>query len=172
MNVMTMVAHNTFGRFHDAKQVRACLRQLRRGQISRPHLHLFVQSVRKGHTELPMSLTHARGALFQGAAVGFLGGLIMGSMIVLLDRGAHQIPAGIALLFALFGTLMGGFAGAITGPSSPDRAIEKIEREGDITVAVESDNPSDIDWANVVLSRCGATPQQSTAARMVPSTSS
>lgn len=156
---MALVVQNTFGRFHDMKHVRDCLRELKRGQLWRPKMKVVVQSTRKGHEELPMSFTHARGALLQGIALGAAVGLGAGIVISFVEAGTRGIQPVFIVAFCLFGLIMGGFAGALVGPMNPDPVIEKIEKAGDVMVAVESTEISDIDWASEILARYGAEPQ-------------
>lgn len=156
---MPFVSHLTFARFHDANMARACLRDLRRGQLWRPQMRIVISSTRKGHEELPLSLTHARGALVRGILVGAAVGLGAGLMISILEGTRVGINPTFVAMFCVFGLLMGGFAGALVGPMSPDPKVGKIEKSGDLVVAAESTEQADVDWAAAVFTTWGSQPQ-------------
>lgn len=146
----------TLAGFDDMRTARACIRELRRGQLSRPTMKFTVQSRRKGHEELPLSFTHARGALFQGAAVGGVVGLLAGVFISVLEAQTRGIEPVFIVAFCIAGLIMGGFAGALVGPMNPDPSLDHLEREGELAILVESHDASDIEWAQRVLARWGA----------------
>ncbi|NUP13145.1 MAG: hypothetical protein HOW73_44460 [Polyangiaceae bacterium] len=156
---MVLVAENTFARFHDMRVVRQCLRELRRGQLWREHMRVIVHTTKKGSEELPLSLTHARGAMLRGVLTGAGIGLAAGIAISLVEAAGHGFDAVFVAAFCLFGLVMGGFAGVLTGTMSPDPEVEKIEKSGDLVIAVESTEAADIDWAASIFKRWGSEPQ-------------
>ncbi len=161
------IHHNVFAPFHDMKRLRDCLRDLRRGQLWRPGMDIRVQSERKGHEELPLTFTHARAGLFQGMLIGGAVGFASGLVITLIESSSRGFQPIFAFLFCVLGTILGLFAAALVGPMNPDKKIGAMEKEGNAILAVESEDPSDVDWATQVMLRHGAVPQEK---RVVPTT--
>ena len=161
---MALVNQNTFARFSDLKMVRECLRELRRGQLFRPRMKIVVSSTKKGHEELPLSFTHARGGLFRGIALGAGVGLAAGIVISVVEAAGRGVDPIFIAMFCLFGLMLGGFAGALTGAGNLDPKLEAIEKDGDVVVAVETTDARDIDWAAGVFTKWGSHPQYRGAA--------
>ncbi len=124
-------------------------------------MKLVVSSMRRGHAELPLSLTHTWGGLLRGILLGGGVGVIAATLIGLLEESAGGDPVNWALvrLFALVGAVMGCLAGGLVGSMNPLPKIGRMEKEGDVVVAVESDNTGDLEWAARVLQKWGAEPQ-------------
>jgi hypothetical protein len=138
-----------------------CARELRRGQILRPGVKLVVSSTRRGHAELPLSLTHTWGGLLRGILLGGSIGLAGALLIELVEQATHvgALDWGPVVLFALLAALMGCIAGALVGSMNPIPKIEEMERDGDVFVAVSSDETKDLDWATHVLEKWGGRPE-------------
>lgn len=152
---MSVTISHLLARFEDAKHARQCFIALRRRQLFRPELHVAVQHERKGHEELPLGFTHARAGVIQGAILGGLAGLVTG-VIVAVGEGRTLGSAPVfAALFALFGLLMGGFAGALLGPMNPKPSLERAEEDGALLLLIESTENNDIEWAKRTVAKAG-----------------
>jgi hypothetical protein len=152
--------NTTYAQLAQGDKARGCARELRRGQLIRPHMKLVVSSTRRGHAELPLALTHTWGGLLRGILFGGGVGLIAAMLLGLLEESAsgHPINWALVKLLALLGALMGCLAGGLAGSMNPLPKIDRMEKEGDVVVAVESDDTSDLEWAARVLQKWGADP--------------
>jgi hypothetical protein len=172
---MSLVHSKTLAGFDDMKMARQCLRELRRGQLWRPEMKITVQSNKKGHEELPLKFTHARGALLQGMLLGSIAGAIAGAVISLVDQSHGFSPVFFVAAFAFMGLLMGGFAGAIVGPMNPNPSLGELERDGGVALLIESSDVKDTEWADRVFHKWGAKPAlpaaQATATMLDPTRS-
>jgi len=149
------IQKKTLAQFDDVTAAKRCLETLRRRQFFRSDVTVDVQYEKKGHEELPMSFTHAKGGLFKGALMGGAVGLVAGLVIALLEtqlRGMTPIFAGA---FSVFGMLMGAFAGVLVGPMNPDPNLEKMEKDGVVVLLVQSPHQKDITWANRQMLKFG-----------------
>lgn len=154
---MSVTISHLLARFEDAHHARKCFIALRRRQLFKPELHVAVQHERKGHEETPLGFTHARAGVVQGAILGGLGGLVTG-VIVAVSEGRSLASAPVfAALFALFGLIMGGFAGALLGPMNPKPSLEKAEHDGALLLLIESTEDKDIEWAKRTVAKAGGT---------------
>jgi hypothetical protein len=109
--------------------------------------------------DLPAGETSLR----QGVLVGAVIGGVLGGLLSLLLLQLGLIPgAGIAwsaALTATAGALMGGVFGGIAGVSSPDRSLDRLERElreGKVVLSVETPDAHCLRVAEETLESEGA----------------
>ncbi len=140
----------------------SCARELRRGQILRPHMKMVVSSSRKGHAELPLALTHTWGGMLRGVLVGGATGAIAALLVGVLVAGGGPVQWTLVGLYAVLAAIMGCFAGGLVGSMNPVPKIDRMEKNGDVVVAVESTETRDLEWANRVLEKWGAHPEPMT----------
>jgi hypothetical protein len=145
----------TLAQFDDVVAAKSCLESLRRRQFFRSGVKVDVQYEKKGHEELPMSFTHATGGFFKGALMGGAVGFGAGLVIALLETQLRGIAPIFAGAFAVFGMLMGAFAGILVGPMNPDPNLEKMEHDGVVVLLVQSPHQKDIEWANRQMAKFG-----------------
>lgn len=145
----------TLAQFEDVDAAKQCLATLRRRQFFRPEVQVDVQYVKKGHEELPMSFTHAKGGIMRGALTGAAVGFVAGLVIAVLETQLRGITPIFAGAFAVFGMLMGAFAGILVGPMNPDPKVEKMEHDGVVVLLVQSPRQKDIAWASRQMGKFG-----------------
>jgi hypothetical protein len=145
----------TLAQFDDVTAAKRCLETLRRRQFFRPEVKVDVQYTKKGHEELPVSFTHAKGGFIRGALMGGVVGFIAGMVIALLESQLRGITPIFAGAFAVFGMMMGAFAGVLVGPMNPDPNLEKMEEDGAVVLLVQSPNQKDIAWASRQMGKFG-----------------
>jgi len=145
----------TLAQFEDVDAAKRCLATLRRRQFFRPEVKVDVQYSKKGHEELPMSFTHAKGGVLRGALTGGAVGFVAGLVIALLETQLRGITPIFAGAFALFGALMGAFAGVLVGPMNPDPNLAKMEHDGLVVLLVQSPSQKDIAWASRQMGKFG-----------------
>ncbi len=145
----------TLAQFEDVNAAKRCLETLRRRQFFRPEMTVDVQYAKKGHEELPMSFTHAKGGFLRGALMGGAVGFVAGLVIALLETQLRGIAPIFAGAFAVFGMLMGAFAGVLVGPMNPDPNLEKMENDGVVVLLVKSPQQKDVAWASRQLTKSG-----------------
>ena len=136
----------TLAQFEDVNAAKRCLETLRRRQFFRPEMTVDVQYAKKGHEELPMSFTHAKGGFLRGALMGGAVGFVAGLVIALLETQLRGIAPIFAGAFAVFGMLMGAFAGVLVGPMNPDPNLEKMENDGVVVLLVNRTGDSYASW--------------------------
>lgn len=158
----------TLAQFEDVDAAKRCLQTLRRRQFFRPEVTVDVQYAKKGHQELPMSFTHAKGGVIRGALTGGAVGFVAGLVIALLESQLRGITPIFAGAFAIFGMLMGAFAGVLVGPMNPDPNLEKMEGDGVVVLLVRSPHQKDIAWASRQMSKLGGKLMQEDRVAMNP----
>lgn len=123
-------------------------------------MRMVASSTRKGHGELPLSLTHTWGGFVGGIATGATVGLVAAVIPAILDlQRGEPIEWSLVALFGVLGSVIGSIGGGLVGAMNPLPKISELERQGNVFLAVESRDPHDIEWAAQLFEKWGAKPQ-------------
>lgn len=127
--------HVTYALFDDERHARAALAAIEASGTPKRHCGAVLHANRLDEGELGLLESAAPEGLREGAAIGGIGGALLGG-IAFGPAGLVSIGATAAL-----GALYGGVAGALAGSGSPDRRLERLSRElaaGKVLLVVEA----------------------------------
>jgi hypothetical protein len=144
----------TLARFEDGATARACLRELRRGQLWRTAMRVIVRS-----GDQTLAFDGQRSSRLRGILMGASVGIAAGLTISLVEAKARGIEPVFVVAFCVFGIVLGAFAGALVAPLEPDPSLDSLA-DGSAVVAVESPREADVDFAALVFRKFGAVPDK------------
>jgi hypothetical protein len=150
--------------FDRAVDARACLSELRRGTMFRPSLHIVVRPTDKKQSELPITFTDVKRAAWRGIAVGAVGGLFAAFLVGIVGYRWWHLDLALLPYCGFLGLVLGAFGGALSGGMNPDPELERVMKQGGVTVAVETKDEADLAWAVAVLRKWHAVVTTSSSA--------
>ena len=144
--------------FEEFPDARAALVELRkRFPLRRADVHVTVQSAKAPASELRLSDTDGRRAMFIGIAWGALGGLIAVGVGALVGLRAVAVDAPTIAFAVVAGTAFGILGGALLGAANPSVALEQLHalavHGGGVVISVETATPRDCEVAERILER-------------------